>query len=137
VNSDYCPMTVNVYPSQDIESDYTSNNPMLFAVAAVLVFAVTSAVFRLYARWVEIRQCKVVATALDAATNVSILEEMVQERTKSLEESNQRLEEANRQVIGASAAQLQHFASMSHQIRTPLNCVVGVSSILVDEDNLT
>jgi His Kinase A (phospho-acceptor) domain len=137
VNSDYCTTTVNVYPSQEMESDYTSSKPILFAVAAVSIFAVTSAVFLIYDRWVEKRQCKVVATALDAAMNVSLLEEKVQERTKSLEESNQQLEEANRQVTGASAAQLQHFASMSHEIRTPLNCVVGLSSILVDDANLT
>jgi signal transduction histidine kinase len=66
--------------------------------------------------------------------NISALERMVADRTKTLEKTNARLEEANRRVTMASAAQLEHFACMSHEIRTPLNCSIGLSSLLLDSD---
>jgi signal transduction histidine kinase len=125
VNSDYCPFTIRVFPSQTMEDDYKSNNPALFTLAAILIFATTCTVFIIYDCWVERRQRMVLQSALDAATNVCVLEEIVQERT-----------EANRKVVSASATQLQHFASMSHEIRTPLNCIVGLSSLLVDDATL-
>jgi hypothetical protein len=124
VNSDYCPFTIRVLPSQAMQDDYMPNNPALFTVAAFLIFATTCAVFIIYDRWVEQRQRKVLQSALDATLNVCVLEQMVQERTRKLEATNQRLANANRKVRSASAAQLQHFASMSHEIRTPLNCIV-------------
>jgi hypothetical protein len=49
---------------------------------------------------------------------VNTLEQKVEERTKSLLEANQRLEQANQRVLKASALRLQHFACMSHEIRT-------------------
>jgi len=69
-------------------------------------------------------------TAVQSTANVSLLEEMVNERTSKLQITNEQLEEANRRILEASAAQLQHFACMSHEIRTPLNCIIGLSSLL-------
>jgi signal transduction histidine kinase len=129
VNSDYCPFTIRVFPSQAMEDDYMSNNPALFTVAAFLIFLTTCAVFIIYDRWVERRQRHVLQSALDATMNVCVLEEMVQERTRKLEASNLQLAEANCKVVSASATQLQHFASM-------LNCIVGLSSLLVDDASL-
>jgi signal transduction histidine kinase/CheY-like chemotaxis protein len=63
---------------------------------------------------------------------INTLEEKVQERTQKLQLVNEHLEEANRQVLQASAAQLKHFACMNHEIRTPLNCVIGMSSLLAE-----
>jgi signal transduction histidine kinase/ActR/RegA family two-component response regulator len=117
-----------------MEDDYTTKNPATFTVAAVLIFVFTSGVFLLYDVCVERRQRKVMNTAINSTANVSLLEEKVKERTRKLEISNLRLEEANRRVLSASAAQLQHFACMSHEIRTPLNCIIGLSSLLQDTD---
>jgi len=66
---------------------------------------------------VERRQQIVMNTAVQSTVNASLLEELVKERTRKLEESNQQLEEANRKVTQASAARLKNFASMSHEIR--------------------
>ena len=59
-----------------------------------------------------------------------LVEQKVQERTDELREANERLVEANRQVKEAAAIQLEHFACMSREIRTPLNCILGLSSLL-------
>lgn len=61
---------------------------------------------------------------------INTLEQKVRDRTRELQVSNERLKQANRQVVQTSAQQLQHFACMSHEIRTPLNCIVGLSSLL-------
>lgn len=45
---------------------------------------------------------------------IDTLESKVKERTRKLELANQELEAANRRVLSASAARLQHFACMSH-----------------------
>jgi GAF domain-containing protein len=48
---------------------------------------------------------------------INTLEEKVSERTQELSLTNERLEAANKRVVAASAAQLTHFACMSHEIR--------------------
>jgi hypothetical protein len=53
VHEEHCPFTIQVYPSADMENDYTSNQPIIFSVAAILIFAVTCTVFIMYDRWVE------------------------------------------------------------------------------------
>ena len=49
---------------------------------------------------------------------VNTLEQRVEERTQSLRKANQYLEQANQRVQQASELRLQHFACMSHEIRT-------------------
>jgi hypothetical protein len=48
---------------------------------------------------------------------INTLEEKVAERTNALSMANASLEEANIKLKAASAAQLTHFACMSHEIR--------------------
>jgi hypothetical protein len=56
-------MTLRVYPS-DVMDEYVTSDPVIFTVAAVLIFVFTSLVFLLYDRLVERRQKKVMSTAV-------------------------------------------------------------------------
>jgi signal transduction histidine kinase/CheY-like chemotaxis protein len=129
-----CPYTLHIYSGSKREAEFITNQPKIFTVAVVLIFAFTSAMFILYDQCVERRQRKIMYTAARSNANVALLEQMVRERTKKLQETNRCLEEANRRVVRASAAQLEHFACMSHEIRTPLNCIIGLSSLLLDTE---
>jgi len=66
------------------------------------------------------------------------VEEEIRERTSSLQEKNQELAAANLRVKQQAAAQLEHFACMSHEVRTPLNCIIGLSNLMLEgEEELT
>jgi signal transduction histidine kinase len=127
VNRDYCPFQVTVYPSQKMRVDYNTTDRVMFPVMVVIIFAFTSGVFVAYDWHVRRRQRHLLATALDKSFNCNILETMVKDRTRELEQANQA-------VIRSARAQLQHFACMSHEIRTPLNSIIGYASLLIDTD---
>ena len=57
-----CQYALRVYPSSDMEDDYITSNPIIFTVAAVLIFVFTSVVFLFYDMLVERRQKKVMST---------------------------------------------------------------------------
>jgi hypothetical protein len=71
--NDTCPTHLRLYPSQTMEDDYITSNPMLFTIGAVLIFVFTSATFLLYDWMVERRQQKVMATAAQSSAIVSSL----------------------------------------------------------------
>lgn len=134
LSSEHCPYRLHMYPSAEMAEDYLTKKPITFTVTVVAVFAFTSFVFVCYDQFVQKAQRQIMYKALQSKTNIEMLEKMVKERTKELEDSNRRLEVANRKVTAASAAQLQHFAQISHEIRTPLNCILGLSSLLQDSE---
>jgi hypothetical protein len=51
----FCPFTLHVYPSDEMKAAHTTNNPLIFTVISVLIFALTSMDFILYNRTVEWR----------------------------------------------------------------------------------
>jgi hypothetical protein len=71
--NDTCPFYLRLYPSETMETDYKTNDPILFTVCAVLIFAFTSAVFIVYDRLVEKRQKTVMTTAVHTSAIVSSL----------------------------------------------------------------
>jgi hypothetical protein len=73
VVNDTCPYFLRLFPSQTMENDYTSNDPILFTICAVLIFAFTSAVFIVYDRLVEKRQKTVMSSAVHTSAIVSSL----------------------------------------------------------------
>jgi signal transduction histidine kinase len=58
----------------------------------------------------------------------------VVEETQELFVANKDLEVANVKVLKASAAQLQHFACLFHEIRTLRNSIIGMSNLLQDTE---
>lgn len=63
------------------------------------------------------------------------LEQRVSERTASLAQANKELREARARADEANRAKSAFLAAMSHEVRTPMNGVIGMLS-LVQRDNL-
>jgi len=55
------------------------------------------------------------------------------ELVESLQQSNKRMEEANRALGQVSQAKSDFTARMSHELRTPLNSIIGFSEVLLSK----
>jgi signal transduction histidine kinase/CheY-like chemotaxis protein len=66
-----------------------------------------------------------------AALNAS-LEQKVAERTAQLERAMERAEKARELAEAANMAKSQFVANMSHEVRTPINGVLGMNGLLLD-----
>jgi signal transduction histidine kinase len=55
------------------------------------------------------------------------------ELVESLQQSNKRMEEANRALEQVSQAKSDFTARMSHELRTPLNSIIGFSEVLLSQ----
>lgn len=71
--SDFCNFTIQLYPSDVMKAAYTTNNPIIFTIVAIVIFAFTSLVFFLYDIMVERRQDTVMKTAVRSTAIVSSL----------------------------------------------------------------
>lgn len=74
------------------------------------------------------------------ANNAELLEKQVAERTadleekaKELERSNKELDQAKLQADSANAAKTKFLKSMSVELKTPINAIIGYSEILQEE----
>lgn len=72
--------------------------------------------------------------------NSKMLEKQVQERTKDIEaqalslaNSNKQLEAAKLEADRANEAKTVFLTSMSNELKTPLNAIIGYSEVLIDE----
>jgi class 3 adenylate cyclase len=73
VSREFCTYSVTMYPSLEMENQFVSYNPIIFATAAVLIFIFTSFVFILYDQKVEQRQQVVMTTAVQSTAVLSSL----------------------------------------------------------------
>lgn len=64
------------------------------------------------------------------------LQKLVRERTSQLSEQKNALEKANREIRQSAELKEEFLANTSHEMRTPLNVVIGFSNLLLNE-NLT
>lgn len=65
-------------------------------------------------------------------TNES-LESKVLERTAALSDTNERLEETNRELTRSEQLRLELLANISHELNTPLTSIKGFASAMMDE----
>jgi Adenylate and Guanylate cyclase catalytic domain len=73
IHGDHCPITLHLYPSDEMKEAFSSYNAIIFAFTALLIFAFTSVVFYLYDSKVESRQAKVMKSAVRTSAIVSSL----------------------------------------------------------------
>jgi class 3 adenylate cyclase len=73
LETDTCPFTLTLYPSDAMKSEFTTKNPAVFSVVALSIFLFTSLVFILYDYFVERRQTVVLGTATRSSAIVSSL----------------------------------------------------------------
>jgi hypothetical protein len=73
VQDAFCPFYLRVFPSQTMKSFSETNQPVLFTVCAVLIFAFASLVFVCYDWMVQRRQTKLMTTAVKSSAIVSSL----------------------------------------------------------------
>lgn len=60
------------------------------------------------------------------------LERKVEDRTKELRDTNEKLIESNIRIKEADRLKSEFMANMSHELRTPLNAIIGFSELLMD-----
>jgi Adenylate and Guanylate cyclase catalytic domain len=71
LDADYCPFTLHLYPSDKMAKAYSTNDPLIFSLAAAMIFIFTALVFYLYDICVEIRQNRVMQTAVHSSAIIS------------------------------------------------------------------
>ena len=77
----YTSYQIHVYPSEDMEAIYITNDPIIYAVVVAVIFVFTSMVFFLYDRLQEFRQEKVMTKAVQSTAVVtSLFPEAVHDR---------------------------------------------------------
>jgi two-component system sensor histidine kinase/response regulator len=73
-------------------------------------------------------------TARDKLKSVNQwLEERVKERTRQLDDANEKLEKSNRELLRLDETKNNFLHLIGHEIRTPLTGVVGLTDILMEE----
>jgi Adenylate and Guanylate cyclase catalytic domain len=73
MNTDHCPITLHMYPSDTMKADFISHRPIVYTFGAVAIFVLTSLVFLVYDCFVERRQRVVLTTARRSSAIVSSL----------------------------------------------------------------
>jgi Adenylate and Guanylate cyclase catalytic domain len=73
LNADYCPHTIRIYPSEIMQSNFTSKNAVFFLISVVLIFSFTTCIVFLYDWYVERRQLRVKSVAMYSSKIVSSL----------------------------------------------------------------
>ena len=104
------PHWLKVYPSERFQNQYTSNEPLIFTIVAVSIFAFTSLVFIVYDFMVETRQKTMMKTAKQSNDIVSSLfPSVVRNRLFQKEEEQGKEHNVSGRVGGRQGRKLRTF----------------------------
>lgn len=73
LSTDFCPYSIQVYPSDEMLDDYVTSDPVLFSIMAVAIFLFSSIVFLIYDHLTRARQKRILKSALQNSAVVSSL----------------------------------------------------------------
>ena len=62
-----------------------------------------------------------------------LLQHQLEKQKMTLKQANQDLKYVNQKLVQASDAKSEFLATMSHEMRTPLNSILGVTDLILDE----
>ena len=117
LNGVHCEFTMDIYPTNELETSYHTNRPALYTTVVVLVFFFTAMVFALYDYMVYRRQTRLLATAKRTNAIVSSLfPKDVQKRIMAEAEEQAAREMAGKKGVGFGAkSQLKDFLGENEQ----------------------
>jgi class 3 adenylate cyclase len=117
VNRDFCPYTLHIYPSQDLEDDFVTNNAVIYTVCVAIIFAFTGLIFLAYDYTVESRQKRVMKRAVQSRAIVSSLfPAAVRDRLFRNDDSTGSKGKNNKQ---ATKSRIKSFLNESNQEQKP------------------
>jgi hypothetical protein len=73
IDDGYCPITIALYPSDEMKSLFTTYHPITFPIVVLFIFAFVTVVFFMYDKKVERRQQFIMSTAVRSSAIVSSL----------------------------------------------------------------
>lgn len=72
----------------------------------------------------------------EMTTNLRSRTELSERLCEEMEQRNRGLAEENRLLAARELAESRLLASLSHELRTPMNSIIGFTSLLLDDDSL-
>lgn len=88
--------------------------------------------------WLDDEKSLLCVTRMNITDIVETEQKMNEELNKAIKEAkeaNKKLEETNKALTKASNAKMEFLSRMSHDIRTPMNAIIGMTALAFDEIN--
>ncbi len=88
--------------------------------------------------WIDEEKNLLCVTRMDITDIVETEQKMNEKLNKAIKEAkeaNRKLEETNAALTNASNAKMEFLSRMSHDIRTPMNAIIGMTALALDEIN--
>ena len=118
-----------------VDSDYVATNTVSLVNATIKIILIFSIIMLIFCctfifAALQLKQRQVIAIEQKNAEELMKMNEI-------LDQKNNELAHAVRAAEDASKAKTDFLANMSHDIRTPMNAIVGITSLMEHETGLT